>query len=173
MYKRQDQEQEQETGEANKDEHYDYDYGWDGQEDQEESEPPENNESVVKTVVAIMQKCAKDLAKEQQENPFLSSLALEDETVGIKKAEVLLDGGASHHVYYSPTIPEGSLKRQVELAHGTKTGYVKGSDITFIDKSVSEEQAKNPAIVSLGRLIEKGIKSVSYTHLTLPTICSV
>ena len=72
--------------------------------------------------------------------------------------DVLLGGGASHHVYYSPTIPEGALRRQVELAHGTKTGYVKGSDITFIDKSVSEEQAKTPAIVSLGRFIKRGIK---------------
>ena len=112
----------------------------------------------MKTVVTVMQKYAEELAKEQQENPFLSSLALEDGTVCIKRADVLLDGGASHHVYYSPTIPEGSLERQVELAYGTKTGYVKGSAITFIDKSVSEEQAKKPAIVSLGRLIEKGIK---------------
>ena len=112
----------------------------------------------MKTVVAIMQKCAENLEKEQQENPFLSSLALEDKDLSLKKAEVLLDGGASHHVYYSPVRPEGSYERQVELAYGTKTGYVKGSAITFIDKSVSEEQAKDPAIVSLGRHIEKGIK---------------
>ena len=157
-YPPEDQEQEQETGEPSEEEPYDYDYGWDGQEDQEESEPPENNESVVKTVVAVMQKYAEELAKEQQESLSLSSLALEDGDVCIKRADVLLDGGASHHVYYSPTIPEGSFKRQVELAYGTKTGYVKGSDITFIDKSVSEEQAKKPAIVSLGRLIKRGIK---------------
>ena len=105
-----------------------------------------------------MQKCAEEATKEQQEGLSLSSLALENEVIRIKKADVLLDGGASHHVYYSPSIPEGALKRQVELAHGTKTGYVKGSDITFIDKSVSEEQAKTPAIVSLGRLIKRGIK---------------
>ena len=55
-------------------------------------------------------------------------------------------------------MPEGALRREVELAHGTKIGYVKGSDITFIDKSISEEQAKTPAIVSLGRLIQRGIK---------------
>ena len=79
---------------------------------------------------------------------------MEDEVVCIKRLTVLLDGGASHHVYYGPKIPEGALRRQVELAHGTTTGYVKGSDITFIDKSVSEEQAKTPAIVSLGRLIQ-------------------
>ena len=56
-------------------------------------------------------------------------------------------------MYYGPKIPEGALRREVELAHGTKIGYVKGSDITLIDKSISEEQAKTPAIVSLGRLI--------------------
>ena len=54
--------------------------------------------------------------------------------------------------------PEGALKREVELAHGTKVGYVKGGDITFIDESVSEEQAEIPSIVSLGRLIQRGIK---------------
>ena len=43
------------------------------------------------------------------------------------------------------------------MAHGTKVGYVKGSDITFIDESISEEQAETPSIVSLGRLIQRGI----------------
>ena len=95
-----------------------------------------------------MQRYAEELEKEQQEGLSLSSLALEETDVCVKRADVLLDGGASHHVYYSPTIPEGSIKREVELAYGTKTGYVKGSDITFIDKSVSEEQAQRPAIVS-------------------------
>ena len=45
----------------------------------------------------------------------------------------------------------------MELAHGTKIGYVKGSDITFIDESISDEQAETPSIVSLGRLIQRGI----------------
>ena len=40
------------------------------------------------------------------------------------RSGVLLDGGASHHVYYSSEIPEGSIKKQVELARGTKTGFV-------------------------------------------------
>ena len=97
-YPPEDQEQEQETGEPNEEEPYDYGYGWDGQEDQEESEPPENNESVVKTVVTVMQKYAEELAREQQESLSLSSLALEDGDVCIKRADVLLDGGAGHHV---------------------------------------------------------------------------
>ena len=46
----------------------------------------------------------------------------------------------------------------MELAHGTKVGYVKGSDITFIDEAISEEQAETPSIVSLGRLIQRGVK---------------
>ena len=54
--------------------------------------------------------------------------------------------------------PNGALRREVELAHGTKIGYAKGSDITFIDESISEEQAKTPVIVSSGRLIQRGIK---------------
>ena len=36
--------------------------------------------------------------------------------------KVLLDGGASHNVYYSTKVPEGAVKRQVEFAHGTKEG---------------------------------------------------
>ena len=35
---------------------------------------------------------------------------------------------------------------------------MKGGDITFLDESVSEEQAEIPSIISLGRLIQKGIK---------------
>ena len=71
---------------------------------------------------------------------------------------MFLDGGASHNVYYGPKITDGALKRDIELAHGTKVGYVKGGDITFLDASVSEEQAEIPSIVSLGRLVQKGIK---------------
>ena len=48
------------------------------------------------------------------------------------RSGVLLDGGASHHVYYSSKIPDGSVKKQVELAHGTKIGYVRGEDIYLL-----------------------------------------
>ena len=99
-----------------------------------------------------------DEERQQNERPSLSSLAIEDDSVSINRIKVLLDGGASHNVYFGPEIPEGALKREVELAHGTKTGYVKGGDITFIDESASEEEAEMPSIVSLGRLIQRGIK---------------
>ena len=92
------------------------------------------------------------------EQPSLSSLTIDDEKEEINRINVLLDGGASHNVYDGPKIPEGAFRRDVELAHGTKVGYVKGSDITFLDESVSEEQADIPSIVSLGRLIQRGIK---------------
>ena len=46
----------------------------------------------------------------------------------------------------------------MELAHGTKIGYVKERDFTFIDESISEKQADTPSIVSLGRLTQRGIK---------------
>ena len=75
-----------------------------------------------------------------------------------KKKMVLLDGGASHNEYYSPSIPEGAIEKEVELAHGTKTGYVKGGDIIFFDESISEKKADEPAIISLGRLVKKGIR---------------
>ena len=47
------------------------------------------------------------------------------------RSGVLLDGGASHHVYYSAEILEGSIRKQVELAHGSKIGYVRGEDIIY------------------------------------------
>ena len=74
------------------------------------------------------------------------------------KAKVSLDGVASHNWYYSPKVPDGAVTREVELAHGTKVGYVKGGDITFLGESVSDEQAEKPSIFSLGRLIQKGIR---------------
>ena len=113
---------------------------------------------MVKVILTEMRKLAEENDKEHGEKPSLSTIAVEEEMDIVKRSNVLLDGGASHHVYYGPKVPDGALEREVELAHGTKIGYVKGSDITFVDESISEEQAKIPAIVSLGRLIQKGIK---------------
>ena len=85
-------------------------------------------------------------------------MTVDDDKEKINRTKVLLDGGASHNVYFAPKIPEGAQKRDIELAHGTKVGYVKGSDITFVNESVSEEQAEIPSIISLGRLIQEGVK---------------
>ena len=83
-------------------------------------------------------------------------MTVDEEKEKTNRTKVLLDGCASHNVYFAPKIPEGAQKRDIELAHGTKVGYVKGGDITFVDESVSEEQAEIPSIISLGRLIQKG-----------------
>ena len=88
------------------------------------------------------------------------------------KSRVLLDGGASHNVYYSSEIPEGSIKKQVELAHGSKVGYVKGEDIIFLDKAKNVEESNKPTIISLGRLIRHGMKliwSKDKAYLLLPS----
>ena len=58
----------------------------------------------------------------------------------------------------SQSIPEGEIEKEVELAHGTKTGHVKGGDVIFLDESISEKKADEPAIISLGRLVKKGIR---------------
>ena len=117
---------------------------------------------MVKAILTQMKRMAEEndkmKNKENKEKPSLSTIAVDEQKDIVKRVNVLLDGGASHHVYYGPKAPEGALRREVELAHGTKTGYVKGSDITFVDEAFSEEQAKTPAIISLGRLIQKGIK---------------
>ena len=88
------------------------------------------------------------------------------------KSRVLLDGGASHNVYYSSEIPEGSIKKDVELAHGSKVGYVKGEDIIFLDKAKTKEESNKPTIISLGRLIKHGMKliwSKDKAYLLLPS----
>ena len=85
-------------------------------------------------------------------------MTVDEEEEKTNRTKVFLDGGASHNVYFAPKIPEGAQKRDIELAHGTKVGYVKGSDITFVNESVSEEQAEIPSIISLGRLIQEGVK---------------
>ena len=115
-----------------------------------------------------MKKYADEENKLQNEKPSLNTLGFEaEENPRIEEAQtsnftrrtkVLLDGGASHNVYFSPKIPDGAIEKEVELAHGTKTGYVKGGDIIFLDESVPEEKADEPSIISLGRLIKKGIR---------------
>ena len=44
------------------------------------------------------------------------------------------------------------------MAHGSKVGYVKDGETTFIDETTTVEQAKTPSIISLGRLIQYGAK---------------
>ena len=84
----------------------------------------------------------------------------------------LLDGGASHDAYHVKEIPDGAVEKQVELADGLKTEYVKGDNITFVKEDVTEEQAQMPTILSLGRLIRQGAKmqwNKEGAVLTLPT----
>ena len=73
-----------------------------------------------------------------------------------KEAGVLIDGGASHNVYYSATVPEGAEERDVDLAHGSRKGYLLDHDIIFIDKNMSHEQGRVPSIISMGRLVTYG-----------------
>ena len=90
----------------------------------------------------------------------------------VKQIGALLDGGASHDVFYSATVSEGSEARDVDLAHGTKRGYVKNDDNTFIDEAVTEGQDEIPSIISLGRLINYGARmewTASGALLTLPS----
>ena len=73
----------------------------------------------------------------------------------INKLEVLLDGGASHHVFWSPQVPEGAVEKEAELTHGSKMGYVKDDDVTFVDDAAIADKADIPTIISPGRVIEK------------------
>ena len=52
---------------------------------------------------------------------------------------ILLDGGASHDVSISPSIPKGSIEKEAKFAHGSKEGYVKDGCITFVDETKNSE----------------------------------
>ena len=58
---------------------------------------------------------AKKVEPKEEYKPSLKALTLEGVKVeklsSINQEGVLIDGGASHNVYYSATIPEGALER--------------------------------------------------------------
>ena len=107
---------------------------------------------MIKSIISQMKRYADESDKELKEYLTVQALGIdseerlrlkEDHFPGIVcKARVLLDGGAGHNVYYSPDVPDGAVKKEVELAHGTKIGYVKGADITFVDKSRTLKESK-------------------------------
>ena len=84
-----------------------------------------------------MQGMADEVEERPDIAPNLKAISLKEVSAGVLAANVgegvLIDGGASHNVYYSPTIPEGAVEREVELAYGSKTGYILEDDITFLD----------------------------------------
>ena len=83
------------------------------------------------------------------------SLVLNSAIPGASQSDyVLLDGGASHDVSISPTIPKGSIEKEVKLAHGSKKGYVKDGCITLVDNTKNLENSI-PKLMSLGRLIDQ------------------
>ena len=73
--------------------------------------------------------------------------------------------------FYSSKIPPGAVEKEVDLAHGTKIGYVKDGDITFV-VSRSEGSRGRLTILNLGRIIKLFGVKVSWSsegaYLTLP-----
>ena len=94
---------------------------------------------MIKSIISQIKKFADESDKEVKEDATTQALGFQGgEFLNIYlnqfpanacKTRVLSDGGASHHVYYSSEVPEGAVKKRVELAQGTKFGYVKGEDI--------------------------------------------
>ena len=107
---------------------------------------------ILKAFISQHETDVKDAEEEEEAEPTLRSLEVKaangTDIQNVSKMRVLLDGGASHNVYYRTEIPPGAVQKDVELAHGTKVGYVKDGDITFLDETVTNEQAKTPSILS-------------------------
>ena len=91
-------------------------------------------ESIIESIISQMKRYADESDKELKEDLTVQALGIDSEEglkpnlnqlpANICKTRVLLGGGASHNVYYSPDVPNGAVKKE-ELAHGTKIGYVK------------------------------------------------
>ena len=90
-------------------------------------EQPAVNPSVLKAIISQMEIIANEVDAEQDVRPSLKALGIDtisaDKLAVSRQVGVMIDGGASHRVYYSASIPEGALEKDVELAHGTKNGY--------------------------------------------------
>ena len=105
----------------------------------------------------------------------MKALTLKEASAGKLAATVedgvLIDGGASHNVYYSAVVPEGVVEREVELAYGTKKGYILEDDITFLDDAMDPSRGPVVCIISLGRFTNYGAKIAwdkKGAFLTLP-----
>ena len=68
--------------------------------------------------------------------------------------EVLLDGGATHHVFYSREVPDGAEDKDIDLAHGKQQGYVNRCDVTFVEPEQAKTAGGVPHILSLRRFIK-------------------
>ena len=117
---------------------------------------------ILKAVISHFETYVRDAEAEEEGEPTLRSLEVKaangTEIQNVSKMRFLLDGRASHNVYYRAEIPPGAVQKEVELAHGTKVGYVKDGDITFLDETVTNEQAKTPSILSLGARFKMELK---------------
>ena len=121
--------------------------GWWGEEEQTEEveTPPADPDPQLRRVIwNHLQGMADEVEERPDIVPNLKAISLKEVSAGVLAARVgegvLIDGGASHNVYYSPTIPEGSVEREVELAYGSKTGYIIEDDIMFLDETMEKVQ---------------------------------
>ena len=118
-------------------------------------DPAEVDPKAFKLIWTQLQNIADEAQSEPDLEPLLKTLAVEEVNVDhvamVRTVGVLIDGGASHNVYYSATIPKGAVEREVELAHGSKKGYIVNDDIIFLDDTMSAEQGAVPSIISMGR----------------------
>ena len=123
-------------------------------------------------------KMVTDAEKEAQTTPnppYAQAITLRKFTVeklaALASEGVLIDGGTSHNVYYSGVIPKGAIEREVELAYGSKTGYVLEDDIIFLDESMEPDEGRIVCIISLGRFTNYGAKVTwdkQGAYLTVP-----
>ena len=151
----------------------------DDKEAEDVEQPMENGMPTIKHIIALFSQLdtlTRAVDQEIAQQPSIKMVkvvktrGVNAETPSVKK--ILLDGGASHDVYHSRTIPKGVVEKEVEFVHGLRRGYVKGDHITFVEKDTTDKEAQIPKILSLGRLIKQGAKmqwNENVAELTLPT----
>ena len=101
----------------------------DDQEAEDDGQPTENEMPTVKHIDALvsqLETLSRVVDQEIAQQPSIKMIKVgnekevKNEMLSVRK--ILLDGGASHDVYHSRTIPEGAVEKDVEVAHGLRKG---------------------------------------------------
>ena len=106
---------------------------------EEEEHTTEDNQQtdvdprLYKAIWNQLEHLADEVDAEADVKPSLKTLAVDNVAVNnlivAKQVGVLIDGGASHNVYYSANIPEGAIEKDVKPAHESKKSYIVNNDI--------------------------------------------
>ena len=114
--------------------------------DEKQNQQTEVDPKIYKAIWNQLEHIADEVDAEAEVKPSLKTLTVDevtvDKLVAAKQVGVSIDGCASHNVYYSATVPEGVVEKEVGLAHGTKKGYIRNDDIISLMKACRKSKGQ-------------------------------